>query len=328
MSSPEPPTVAAVILNYRTPGLVGDCLASLEPERAAVPGLRAVVVDNASGDGSAVAIRRRIDEAGWNDWVALVESPINGGFSAGNNVGIAAAEADFFLLLNSDTLIRPGAIAELLRALESRPDVGLIGPRLDWADGTPQQSCFRWFTPLTGLVNGAQTGPISKLLAAHDVPMPVQEAPMEPQWICFACVLIRRSALEQVGPLDPGYFMYYEDVDYCRRLWQAGWKVLYWPAARVVHLHGQSGPVERSATERKRRPGYYYAARNRYYTKFYGRSGLWLTNVLWGLGRAIARPRELLGHKRPHTCSREAIDNWINWLDPMAPPPLPEPGRR
>jgi len=114
-----------------------------------------VVVDNASGDGSDDQVESAIRERGWSSWARLVRSPGNWGFSAGNNLGIASESADAYLLLNSDTIVRPGAVTELCSAYRNRPEVGMVSPRLEWPDGTAQNSCFRELTPLTELVNAA-----------------------------------------------------------------------------------------------------------------------------------------------------------------------------
>lgn len=140
--------LAVVILNYRTPQLVVDCLASLvsqiDPQTQQV-----IVVDNASGDDSVEEIEKAIANNNWQDWVRLLPSDVNGGFSAGNNLGIQAIRAENYLLLNSDTIVRPGAIQTLLVALEQYPEAGLFSPRLEWPDGTPQISCFRDHSPLS-----------------------------------------------------------------------------------------------------------------------------------------------------------------------------------
>jgi GT2 family glycosyltransferase len=118
--------------------------------------------------------------------------------------------------------------------------------------------------------------------------------------------------------MDEGYFMYFEDVDYCRRVWRSGWHILYWPEARVVHLQPFSA-ARRAEASRTRLPAYYYASRSRYYGKFYGRSGLWLANMLWVVGRTISLIREGLGQKEPHISVLQWRDIWTNALNPMRP---------
>jgi GT2 family glycosyltransferase len=314
--------LAIVILNYRTPQLVVDCLASLDGQVEVGTDL-VVVVDNASGDGSVETIQEAIATHQWESWVQLVPSPINGGFSAGNNVGMKAADAEAYLLLNSDTIVRPGAIASLLKAMATHPEAGLISPRLEWPDATPQISCFRYHSPVSEIIDAAATGPVTRVLRHYDVPIPVSDVPFEPQWTSFACVLIRQDVIRQVGLMDEGYFMYFDDVDYCRKARQKGWRILHWPEARVVHLRGGSGTVKSEIAARKRPRPYLYASRTRYFRTFYGPLGLWLANVGWLLGRSIALLREWVGHKKPHTCEGESQDIWMNWRSPMKPWPVP-----
>jgi N-acetylglucosaminyl-diphospho-decaprenol L-rhamnosyltransferase len=305
-----------VIVNYKTPTLVVDCLTSLEKE-VQMGQDQVVVVDNASGDRSVEQIEAAIAEHQWSNWVQVLPSPSNGGFSAGNNLGLQAIDAEAYLLLNSDTLVRPGSLDTLKKVLQERPDAGIIGPRLEWPDGTSQISCFRHRSPLSETIASAATGPITKLLKSFDVPLPVSDTPIEPDWLSFACVLIRRQVVDRIGLMDEGYFMYREDNDYCRRAQDAGWRILYWPQARVVHLRGGSGPVKAAISTRKRPPQYLYASRSRYFAKFYGKTGLWAANFLWLAGRSFSLAREWVGNKPPHTCDREAIDIWTNWLEPM-----------
>jgi GT2 family glycosyltransferase len=315
--------LAIVIINYRTPHFMRDCLESLDgqldPRRD-----RVIIVDNASGDGSDIVIEQLISKRGWSEWVRLERSPINGGFSAGNNYGIRSIDAKYYLLLNSDTIVRPSAIEQLLVASELHPEVGLVSPRLEWPDEKAQKSCFRRRGPSYEFFKAARTGIVDRLLAHQGGTYPVAHQPMQPDWTSFACVLIRSNVFNRVGLLDEGYFMYFDDMDFCRRAWKAGIATLHWPQARVVHLRGGSGPVKRLTSERKRPPRYWYASRNRYYAKFYGRLGLWLANFCWCAGRLISLAREILRLKQPHTNRWQWIDIWTNALHPLCQPTLPE----
>lgn len=304
------------ILNYRTPDLILDCLRSLQPEVKIDRDL-VVVVDNASGDDSIQRIERAITENQWQQWVQLVPSPVNGGFSAGHNITFQRFSADAFLVLGSDTILRPGAIAILKDAMERYPEAGLIGPRLEYLDGTPQISCFRYPSAVSESIAAAGTGVVTKLLKSYDILIPVSETSIEAEWISFACVLIRNSVIRQIGWMDEGYFMYYEDIDYCRRARMAGWQIRYIPAARVVHFKGGSGAVQASISSRKRPPTYYYASRARYFAKYYDRTGLWLANLSWLAGRTISWGREAIRNKAPHTCDRQAEDIWTNGWNPL-----------
>jgi len=312
-------SLAIIIVNYKTPDLVIDCLFSLQ-NQVELDSDSVIVVDNASGDDSVVRLETAVTQNQWQQWVKIVPSQINGGFSAGNNLGIQAVSAAAYLLLNSDTIVRPGAIALLKEAMHTYPRAGLISPRLEWPDGTPQISCFRYHSPVSELINAAATGPVSKLLINYDVPLPVSDVPMNPQWTSFACVLIRREVIEQVGLMDEGYFMYFDDVDYCHQARDAGWDIVHFPTARVVHLRGGSGSVKKAIAQRQRPRAYLYASRARYFHKFYGYAGLLAANLLWLVGRSISWVRELAGNKKPHTCQLESRDIWLNWKNPLIPP--------
>ena len=311
--------LAIIVLNYRTPQLVIDCLRSFEPEIVAGRDC-VVVVDNCSGDDSAEIIQNTISAENWS-WAQLIVSPANNGFSAGNNLGIQSVSAESYFLVNSDTLARPGVLNTLHQALEDNPAAGLISPRLEWPDGRGQISCFRHISPISEFLEAAKTGPISKLLKKHEVAIELQSQPLKPEWTSFASVIVRRAVIDKVGYMDEGYFMYFEDVDYCRRARVAGWEILHVPDARMVHLRGGTSEVKAAAKALARRPVYFYKARSRYFARFYGGpKGLWLTNLFWSFGRIISLIRERVGGKAPHTCAHEAQDIWTNWRDPLINP--------
>lgn len=310
---PHMTDLAIVILNYRTPDLTLACLASLEPQLD--EHTRVIVVDNASGDGSADRIEHGIATRGLH--AEVLRSPVNGGFAAGMNQGIQAATADGYVLLNSDTIIRPGALAKLRDAMHAHPEAGIIGPALLDEHGGTASSYFNDPKPLSELLRAARVHPLGKLLHSFEPSIPKTSEPRAVDWLAFACVLIRREVLDKVGALDDGYFMYFEDVDYCRRAREAGFKVLYWPEAEVEHYAGSSSGVTDRAKQRKRAPRYYYEARARYYAKHFGRKGLWLANGFWHLGRGVAWSRERIGRREPHHREREALDIWINAFEPL-----------
>lgn len=310
--------LAVVIINYRTPDLVIQCLNSLLTELVDVSA-RVVVVDNASCDGSFATIKDWISARDSGNCVQLVESATNAGFSGGNNIGIQAVDADYYLLLNSDTIVRPGAIAILLQTAVRERRAGMISPRLEWPDGTPQESCFRFLSPMSELIGTARTGPVTTMLRKFVVPLPPSNSAIEPQWTSFACVLLRREMVDEIGFMDEGFFMYFEDVEYCHRAHQAGWMIVHNPEARVVHLRGGSSPVKQRTLERRRLPPYYYASRTRYFYLVYGWPGLTFANVLWHLGRCVSKCREVLGRRERGSSENEWRDIWTNWRHPNAP---------
>jgi GT2 family glycosyltransferase len=310
--------LCVVIVNYRTPDLVVDCLRSLLPELDAATHA-VVVVDNKSGDGSVAPIEDWLTTNDRNELVRLICAERNLGFSGGNNLGMSACEANYYLLLNSDTIVRPGAIDTLLATAESFPRAGLISPRLEWPDGVAQQSCFRFPTPVSEFIDAAKTGPITRALDRFNVPLPVSSTIVTPSWTSFACVLLRADMLRETGPMDDGFFLYFEDVEFCWRARRTGWDVLHNPAARVVHLRGGSAPVKKLAAQRKALPRYYYESRARYFYIAHGRAGLTISNCLWWLGRCVSKFREVIEARPSAHPRRQALDIWTNWRRPQIP---------
>ena len=308
--------LSVVIVNYRTPNLVIDCLVTLLPELQGLDA-RVVIVDNHSLDDSATVIRKWLAVNDNNNLVLLLESPVNAGFASGNNLGIKAISAQLYLLLNSDTLIRPGAIHTLINTALNEPKAGLLSPRLEWPDGLGQESCFRFHTPMSELIGSAQTGAVDKLLKKHVVPMPLQTQISTPDWTSFACVLIKDEVIQDIGLLDEGYFMYFEDVAFCHRAQNAGWTIVHNPEAHVVHLRGGSSPVKAQTIMKKRVPKYFYESRARFFYEVYGWTGLVAANVLWWAGRLISKSRQILGRSDKAAVDRQWLDIWSNWLNPL-----------
>jgi N-acetylglucosaminyl-diphospho-decaprenol L-rhamnosyltransferase len=313
--------LCVIILNYRRADLTIGCLEALAPEVASHDDRCAVCIDNGSDDGSADAIENAIENQGWSKWLTFIRSPENRGFAGGNNVGFRAKQAENYLLLNSDSRPTPGSITRMLQTLEENPNVGAVGPRLQHPDGEPQISCFRYRTPISEMLEAASTGLLDRVFANFRVWTQVYDEPVEPQWLSFACIMIRRAVVDQIGLMDEQYFMYFEDIDYSRQIRKAGWRILHDPRARVIHIRGGTSSVKAAMKARKRVPRYYYESRSRYFAKFYGGAvGLWMTNVLWLLGRSIALARETFGSKQRDVCELEARDNWTNWLAPLRRP--------
>jgi N-acetylglucosaminyl-diphospho-decaprenol L-rhamnosyltransferase len=310
---------AIIIINFKTPDLTIDCLQSLL-ETTGFDSFDAVVIDNNSKDDSLNLIQEYTQSVGQGLPVDIQASPANNGFSAGNNLGINSCDSEYILLLNSDTIVRPGAIELLVKTLDDNPQMGLASPRLEWPGGTPQESCFRFHRPINELIRSAATGPITKLLKRYEVPLRVSGEIVYPEWTSFACVLIRRKVFDDIGLLDKGFFMYFEDVDFCKRAREAGWNIIHNPEAHVVHLRGGSSPVKSQAAKKKRLPRYFYESRTRYYYKHFGRGGLLAANLLWHLGWLVAMTRKLINRGyQPNICERQWRDIWTNFIHPTAP---------
>lgn len=316
--------LSIVIVNFRTPVFVIDCLVTLLPELVGMDA-RVIVVDNHSADDSPEIITSWLKQHDVAGKVLFVQSEHNSGFASGNNIGIKACLAQYYLLLNSDTLIRPDAVRIMLDTAMRFPEAGLISPRLEWPDGTGQESCFRYPTPYSELIGAANTGLISWLFSRYIVALPVQTEIARPEWTSFACVLVKDKVFQQIGLLDEGYFMYFEDVEFCHRARKSGWKIVHNPAARVVHLRGGSSPVKEQTRMKKRIAKYFYESRTRFYYQTYGWLGLTSANLLWWLGRIVSGTRQLLGRSDKAANQRQWLDIWTNWRNPLKHYELPKP---
>jgi N-acetylglucosaminyl-diphospho-decaprenol L-rhamnosyltransferase len=231
------PDLSVVIVNFNALAHVRRCLASLT---AGAAGLRweTVVVDNASRELGVEGLAAEFPG------VRVLRRARNDGFAVGANAGIRAARADAVLLLNPDTVLRPGAAAELLRLLRSEPGIGAVGPRIENPDGTLQLSCRRFPTLWAGLFNRysllTRLWPRNPASSAYLMTDWDHASTRDVDWLSGAALLLSKAALERVGLFDERYFFAVEDVDLCRRLHAAGLRVVYHPAAVVMHRIGAS----------------------------------------------------------------------------------------
>ncbi len=225
--------VSAVVVSFNAREPLLSCLRTLhaQPERL----LEVLVVDNASADGSAAAVRQAFPAA------AVIENPTNEGFARANNRGLREARGRYVLFLNPDAELSGGALAALARHLDDHPRVAAVGPRTRNADGSVQVSFGPRLTPLAEwrqrrLVLGVKRGdPRARAEAER---LAASEA--QPDWVSASCLLARAEALRAVSGFDEAFFLYEEDVDLCVRLRDAGWQVAFTPAAEVVHRLGVS----------------------------------------------------------------------------------------
>jgi N-acetylglucosaminyl-diphospho-decaprenol L-rhamnosyltransferase len=227
------PRLSIVIVNFNGGVHLENCLRSLAEHPPSVPA-EAVVVDNASTDGSAAVVARFRS-------ARLLQLPANVGFSAGNNAGIRATSGELILLLNNDTIVPAGAIDRLVERFDADATAAVAGPRLVDGTGAAELSFGPMLSPLRELrqklVMGLQArrfGPVASW---------VERATRRERyvdWVSGACLLVRRPVAEAVGLLDERFFLYTEDVDFCASVRARGWNVLFTPAAEIVHLRGRS----------------------------------------------------------------------------------------
>lgn len=304
--------LAVIILNYRTAAMSIECAEAVLPELSPTED-RLIIVENGSGDGSDAALKAWRAQYPEDARIDIIVSAQNRGFAGGNNIGLAASRARFALLQNSDAFVQPGAIARLLDAAGRTPAPGIVHPELCDPDGTPQISRFRRFTPLTELITASRLDILARIFSRHVTAIPLASSDAA-DWVSFASVLLSRAMLDQIGPMDDGFFLYYEDSEFCERARRAGWTMVYVPEAKVVHRRGGSSPVKRLTAEGGRLPAYFYESRSRYYRLHYGVPGLIAANLLWYVGRGLGLLR-LLALKPPaKVCAHAGTDIWRGFL--------------
>ena len=228
--------LSIVIVNWNTRDLLRDCLASLEAACGRLV-YEVLVVDNASGDGSAEMVQRDFPR------YELLESGGNLGFSRGNNLALPRARGEHVLLLNPDTVAEPGSLAALVAFARSRPRLAAVSPLLTDAQGQPTIT-YGNFPRLRDHWLGF-LDPSRRLRLAglqhRVVRIPAKDEPAHPvEYIAGACFLMPRKALDEIGLLDERFFMYFEETDWCLRAHRAGWEVWFFDGARVAHLEGQA----------------------------------------------------------------------------------------
>src|SRR5437870_6380722 len=249
------------VVSYRTPVLLRECLSTLQRERAQVD-MEVTVVDNASRDGSAEMVAAHFP------WVHLIRNDRNRGFGAAHNQAMRRAGGRYLLILNSDATPGVGALQTLVEFLDAHPNVAVAGPRLRYPDGTVQASRRRFPTFATLLVESTQIQrfwPDNAVLRRYYMADRSDDEPQTVDWLVGACLCVRASAATEVGLFDERFFMYSEELDWCRRFRQAGWVIAYVPSAEVRHLEGASARQDLAARDRL-----FQASKLRYTAKWHG----------------------------------------------------------
>jgi GT2 family glycosyltransferase len=266
--------LSIVIVNWNVRDLLERCLTSLTADSVAGGRLvlaqadrecEIIVVDNASSDGSPDMVREQFAH------VRLIASDSNLGFARANNRGVAASTGRYILLLNPDTEVLPGALGAMVTYMDEHPDIATLGPKLlspDALEERVQSSRRRFPTLATAFLESTvlqQWSPRNRVLQRYYVQDKDDNEEQDTDWLVGACLLIRRKAWEQVGPLDENFFMYSEELDWCRRAKTAGWRVVYVPWATVVHHEGQSSNQVVPA-----RHIYFQSSKVYYFRKYHG----------------------------------------------------------
>ena len=253
--------VSVIIVNWNTRQLLLESLDSLEKcwtdSRSEI-----IVVDNGSEDGSAEAVKDRFPG------VHVIENGTNLGFAKANNIGIRQASGRYLCLVNSDIKVRKGCIDALTRYMDANHGVGMVGPRILNPDLSVQDSCRRFPSLWTNLVVSIgldKLFPESRVFYGEHMFFFSHDQVLDTDYIAGCFMLVRRETIDQVGLMDERFFIYQEEVDWCKRIWEGGWKVTFFPGAEAIHHHGASS---------SRDPLRFELARQRsvlmYWEKFHG----------------------------------------------------------
>jgi GT2 family glycosyltransferase len=259
--------LSIVLLNYKSKGLLRQCINGL---LAAPHGksYEIIVVDNDSEDGTPEMITQEFPE------VRCIVSPTNCGFGPGNNIGIREAKGRYVVIMNPDIVVLDGALDCLVDYMDEHSDVGMVGPQLMNPDRSIQYSCYQYPTPMIPVYRRT---PLGKLKSGKQA---IREYVMqdwdhaterEVDWLLGACIMMRKDMLDKVGLFDEQFFLYLEDTDLCRRAWEAGWRVVYNPAAQLVHYHKResAGGVLKSLRNKVTRIHIYSGIK--YFRKYWGK---------------------------------------------------------
>jgi N-acetylglucosaminyl-diphospho-decaprenol L-rhamnosyltransferase len=308
--------VAVVIVTYKSARLTIENLRSLQADFA-IPWLRvrAIVVDNASGD--LPEITRAIEENGWS-WATPVAAPKNGGFGYGNNLGIERAFAlgnpSYLYLLNPDTQVRSGAIASLVRFLEDNPGVGIAGSSFETEDGSDWPIAFRFPSMLGEIDQGLNFGFVSNLLRRWATVRRMSKENEPVDWISGASMMIRPGVFKALGGMDENYFLYFEETDFCTRARREGFSTWYVPESRVMHIGGQSTSVAPGSSARL--PSYWFESRRRYFAVTYGVARAMMIDVIAVLAHSLGLVKKIFQGRReaivPHFIS-DLLRHSILW---------------
>ena len=293
------PDVTVAVVSFNTRDLLRAALAAAGASRGV--SLEIFVVDNGSKDGSAEMVEREFPS------VHLIRNADNRGFAAANNLAIRQAAGRYLLLLNPDTEVRPDTIAVLAGYLDAHPRTGICGPRILFPDGSFQSCGYRFPTVLSEIRQSKNVNKALKAIVGPETFVADHPEAREVDWVDGACFMIRRSVVDQIGPLDEQYFLYAEELDWCFNARKAGWAIAAVPATEMVHHLGQS-----SSQTSDRSLVYFMDTRLRYYRKNRGLAAALFVSFVYVAGCLRQMGRE------PHKSKVKlrAIGHWWRSLRP------------
>jgi len=319
------PAASLIMLSFNTRDLLRESLTSLRAVAAEIDS-EIIVVDNASHDGSADMVAAEFPD------IRLIRAPLNLGFAGGNNLGREIARGEFLILVNSDAFIESGALQQGLARMRDCPEVGLAGGLLLGRDRQPEPSARQFPSPLNDFLNLtglAARYPRSRFFGRFDRSWANPRNPAEVDWVPGAFCIIRCAAIDQVGFFDERFFLYYEEVDLCRRLRAAGWSIWYWPDLQAVHWGGESSKTlanHKVANHGRQLTLWRMRSALLYYRKHHGYLAAWLSA---GIETAWHRLRRMKNRHNPEKYGESSaiIDTqrraWRETLGGRVSPPRP-----
>ncbi|MCD6289094.1 MAG: glycosyltransferase family 2 protein [Anaerolineae bacterium] len=294
--------LSVLIVNWNVAPLLRRCLASIasSPGIALRPGeqgmrTEVIVVDNASQDESLSMLESEFP------WVAVIANRENVGFTRANNQALHQAAGRYILFLNPDTGVLKDALRVMVAYMDAHPDVGALGPQLLHPDGSVQPSRRRFPTLATAFLESTilhQWWPENPAARRYYIADRPDDEEQEVDWVVGAALLVRRQTVEQVGGFDERFFMYSEELDWCRRARLAGWRIMYLPSAQIIHYEGKSSEQVVAA-----RHIHFQASKVLYFRKYHGKlvaellRAFLLASYVYQLGEEAAK--WLIGHRRP-----------------------------
>lgn len=291
--------VSFLLVSWNVRDLVRDALASLHADSAGIES-EIILVDNASRDGTVEMARAEFPG------VCVIANPDNRGFTRANNQALAVSRGRYLFLLNPDTQLLPGATGALLDYMEANSGVGIAGPQLLNPDGSVQSSRRRFPTLVGALFESTklqQWFPRNPWLTRYYVRDTRDDAVQEVDWVTGAALFVRREVYQRVGGFDEGFFMYSEELDWCWRARRAGWRVVYFPPAQVIHHEGKSSEQAVAA-----RDIHFHSSKIRFFRKHYGALPAALLRVfltgMFAYQMLEEGAKWLVGHKRALRAAR------------------------
>lgn len=225
--------LSIIIVNYKTKNLLEQCLNSIYSENYYFS-CGVFVVDNNSKDSSIEMVKKKFPQ------VKLIENRINSGFAAANNQALTRSNARYFLLINPDTVVLPDSLNVMMEFMDEHPEAGIAGCKLLNPDHSLQYSCRKFSTLVTFFLRGIHFDslfPNTTILRKYMMFDWDHNEVREVDWVLGSCMMVRRKAIEQVGLLDENFVLYFEDQDWCYRMWKHGWKIYYVPQAQMIHYY-------------------------------------------------------------------------------------------